>query len=371
VKLNTHVLRSFPIALASMVLLVLVLAPVASARPAAGLSASAEHIVTHISLGPRTPNILRLNQRVTISFHYATNENDGVRIFARPMTGAALTPHYAAHPSPLYPTGTGTGSGYFTVTSGNATVTGIRFQMWNHDQTQKLFESVIPAHYQFRSAAQLVSGLVLTATPNVLKPGQRVSVKFKYKAMAAGGVRIFARPLSGGGLTPNYGAHPSPLYPVGSGTGSGWFTVTSGSATVTHVRLQIWNAVQTRLLFQASVPVSYQFRPPANIVTSIGLTPASPNILKFDDMVNIALKYTTNDPGGVRIFTRPFSGGVLTPHYGANPSPLYPVGSGTATGFFTISDVPATVDHIRIQMWNDGQTVLLFERMIPVSYQFK
>ena len=121
---------------------------------------------------------------------------------------------------------------------------------------------------------------------------------------------------------------------------------------MTQVRLQIWNAVQTRLLFQASVPVSYQFRPPANIVTSIGLTPASPNILKFDDVVNIALKYTTNDAGGVRIFTRPFSGGVLTPNYGANPSPLYPVGSGTATGYFTISDLPATVDHIRIQMWN-------------------
>ena len=141
--------------------------------------------------------------------------------------------------------------------------------------------------------------------------------------------------------------------------------------TVTKVRLQMWNANQTKKLFQAVVPVSYQYKAPANIVNSIKLVPATPNILKFGENVSLTFNYTTNQVGGVYIWARPFSGGALTPNYAASGSPLYPVGSGASDGFFTILDVPATVDQIRFQMWDSTQTTLLFERKIPVSYQFK
>ena len=369
-KLKTLALRSFPIAL---VFLALLLPAVASAAPeqAPGRAASAANLVTQVSLKPRTPNILRLNQNVTINFTYVTNEVGGVRIFARPFSGGSLTPNYAASGSPLYPVGGGAGSGSFTITSGNPTVTKIRFQMWNDSQTTLLFETFIPVSYQFKSAAQIVSQIGLTATPNVLKHGQKVSVSFNYKATTRGGVRIFARPLSGSALTPHYTAHASKLYAVGSGTGHGWFTVTSGAATVTKVRLQIWNANQTRKLFQAVVPVSYQYKAPTNIVNSIRLITATPNILGFGENVYLSFKYTTSQVGGVYIWARPFSGGELTPNYGAHGSPLHPVGSGASDGFFTILDVPATVNQIRLQMWDSTQTTLLFERKIPVSYQFK
>ncbi len=361
-NVKRKVLRSLPIALAFLALLLV---------PTAAFAASADHLVTQVSLAPLTPNILRLNQNVTIDFTYTTNEAGGVRIFARPMSGAALTPNYAASGAGLSPVGTGTASQYFTITSGNPTVTRIRFQMWNATQTVLLAETFVPVSYQFKSDSRIVSQIGLTATPNVLKRGQKVALSFKYKATSPGGVRIFARPLTGSALTPHYAAHPSPLYPVGSGTGHGWFTVTSGTATVTKVRLQIWNASQTKKLFQAVVPVNYQFKAPANIVNSIKLTPANPNVLKFGENVSLTFKYTTNRANGVRIWARPFSGGALTPNYAAHGSPVYPVGSGAATGSFTISDVPATVDQIRIQMYDDSGTILLFETKIPVSYQFK
>src|SRR5215216_1684159 len=66
---------------------------------------SADHLVTQIRLAPRTPNILLFNQNVTVSFSYNSTEPGGVRIFARPVTGTALTPNYAACGSPIYPTG--------------------------------------------------------------------------------------------------------------------------------------------------------------------------------------------------------------------------------------------------------------------------
>jgi hypothetical protein len=244
--------------------------------------------------------------------------------------------------------------------------------MWNDAQTTLLYEAFIPVSYKFTSAASnVIKEITLTRTPNVLKPNQKVAVSFKYKTTRAAGVRIFARPLSGGSLTPNYAASGSPLYPVGAGTGHGWFTVTKGTATVTKVRLTMWNANQTKLLFKALVPVNYQFKRPANIAYSIQLAPRTPNILKFGENVSLTFKYTTNEAGGVRIWARPFSAGALTPNYAAHGSPLYPVGSGAASGFFTISDVPALVSQIRFQMWNDAQTKLLFETKIPVSYQFK
>jgi hypothetical protein len=365
-RLNRKLLRSFPIAFVFLALLL------PASVPTAALAVSADHLVTRVSLSPRTPNVLRDNESVTISFSYTTTEAGGVRIFARPFSGGVPTPNYGASGSPLYPTGTGTGSGSFTITSGFATVDSIHFQMWNAGQTTLLYEAFIPVNYQFTSAASnVVSHIGLTATPNVLKFGQKVSISFNYKTTRAGGVRIFARPLTGGGLTPNYAANASPLYPVGTGTGHGWFTVTRGATTVTQVRVQVWNASRTRLLFQKKLPVSYQFKRLTNVVNSIKLTPRTPNILMFGENVSLTFRYTTSQAGGVRIFARPLSGGVPTPNYSAHASPNYPVGSGAASGWFTISDGTVTVDQIRIQMWNNAQTKLLFQTKIPVSYQFK
>jgi len=111
------------------------------------------------------------------------------------------------------------------------------------------------------SADNLVSQIeLIPATPNILKFEQNVTVNFKYDTTETAGVRIFARPFSGNKLTPNYAACPSPLYPLGSGTGSCAFTINSGNTTVSRIRFQVWDANLTKILFQTFVPVSYQFR---------------------------------------------------------------------------------------------------------------
>lgn len=358
-------MKTAVLTLVLVALLALLLAPaIASAAPAV-------HVVTHVTLKPGTPNVMKLGQDVTLSFTYVSPEPTGVRIFARPMTGGVLTPNYAAHGSPLYPAGSGTATGSFTITKGKVIVDHIRIQVYNAAQTVMLDEVLIPVYYRFTSAtANVLSKLTMTATPNELQHKQRVSVSFKYRTNMTAGVRIFVRPLTGGSLTPKYAAHASPLYKR-SGSGAGWFTVTRGTPTVEKVRVQMWNAAQTKLLFKAVLPVHYKYRKPANLVRSIKLTPANPNVLRLGQNVNLTFKYATTDPSGVYIFARPLTGGLVTPGYGAHPSPLYPMGTGAASGWFTINDVAATVDEIQIRMVSADQSVTLLDAKIPVSYQFK
>ena len=99
-------------------------------------------------------------------------------------------------------------------------------------------------------------------TPNVLVHNQNVTVSFSYATTEPGGVRIFARPLVGASPAPNYAASGAGISPTGSGTGTQTFTIKSGTVTVDHIRIQMWNASQTQLLFEASLPVHYEFRAP-------------------------------------------------------------------------------------------------------------
>lgn len=340
--------------------------PQSSAAPQAAL-APGDHLVTNIALGPDSPNILRTNEDVTITFNYITNEPGGVRIWVRPYTGGSPSPNYAAHPSPLYPMGSGSGDGFFTITTGEVVVDALRFTIYDATGSTLLFEAFLPVYYLFTDAAHVVSHISLSPdTPDVLAFDQDVDLRFNYITRWQGGVRIWARPFTNGALTPNYAAHGSPLYTASSGSGTGFFTITSGQVVVDQIRIQMWDDGQTTLLFEAFLPVYYRFKEPTNIVTHIQLAPDTPNIFKYIDNVNLTFNYTTNNAAGVRIWARPFSGANLSPNYAAHGSGVYPVGSGFGTGSFRLTTGPVIVDRVRIQMWDPDQTVLLFEAFLPV-----
>lgn len=110
--------------------------------------------ISDVRLSPSRPASLSHGEEVKITFKYSTNCAGGVRIWPRPMTGGQRTPNYAASGSPLYPTGTGTGSGHFTITSGAAFVDGIRFEIRTDAQDSSgnrtlLHEQTIPVRYRF------------------------------------------------------------------------------------------------------------------------------------------------------------------------------------------------------------------------------
>jgi hypothetical protein len=323
--------------------------------------------ISHIQLSPPSPASLALNQNVNITFDYMTAASGGVRIFVRPFTGGALTPGYAASGSPLYSTGSGNGSGSFTITSGNVVVDRLRFQVFNANQSQLLMEFFIPVNYRF--AAHAITDIQLSpASPAGLVFNQNVNVTFNYKTNSPSGARIFVRPFSSGALTPNYAASGSPLYSTGSGGGSGSLTITSGDVVVDQLRFQMYDANQTQLLLEFFVPVNYRFA--AHAITNIQMTPASPASMLLSQNVNLTFDYTTNKPGGVRIFVRPFTGGGLSPGYAASGSPLYSTGSSSGSGSFTITSGNVAVDRLRFQMYDANQTQLLLEFFLPVNYRF-
>ena len=178
----------------------------------------------------------------------------------RSFTNGSLTPNYVAHGSPIHPVGTGSIVGSFTIASGDVTVDQIRFQIWKADQSALLYEVNIPVNYQFNDTTNLIINKFLALpTANILGFNQNVTITFDYSTIEVGGVRIWARPFSKGSLTPNYAAHGSSLYLVGTGSGSGSFTIKSGDVNVDHIRFQMWNNTSSHLIYEAFVPVCYLF----------------------------------------------------------------------------------------------------------------
>ena len=88
---------------------------------------------------------------------------------------------------------------------------------------------------------------------------------------------------------------PPGLYPTGSGQGDGWFTITSGTVVVDQIRIQMLNADQSVLLFETFLPVYYLFTDANHVVTNVSLSPDTPDVLAFDQNVDLTFHYTSPD----------------------------------------------------------------------------
>jgi len=323
--------------------------------------------IWNIRFAPEPVAAMQFNQDVNVTFEYRTDQPGGVRIFARPMAGAVLAPNYAAHPSSVYSPGTGSGTGYFTITAGDVTVDAVRFQVFNADQTSLIMEFYVPVRYHY--SAHAIYNIVMTpATPASMQFNGNVDISFNYRSNQPGGVRIFARPISGGTSTPNYAAHGSPLYPSGTGSGTGYFTVLSGAVTVDGVSLQMFNSDQSTLLLEFIVPAEFVYR--SHAISDIEFTPGSPEGLVLNNMISATFKYRTTEPGGILIFVRPFTHGNLSSNYGASGSPLYPVGSGTGGADFTITAGEVTIDSVRFRVTTADQSQVLLDYFVPVNFHY-
>ena len=352
------------------VFLVLVFSPRTAAAEPDEITAS-DNLIKNIRLDPGNPNFVRVGQNVTVDFDYQTVEAGGVRIFIRPFSDGALSPGSSAHASPLHPTGSGSGSGFFRINSGNVVVDQIRLQMFNADLSELLFETFLPVHFAFTNADDPVYNVAFSpATPNILRNNDQVDITFDYITDEPGGVRIFTLPFTDGEPTPHYAVNGSPVYPAPSGSGTGFFRITTGDVIVDQLRVRMTNADQSILLFEEFLPVHYDVAAGTHRVYNLELTPQTPNVLDLGENVDLTFDYSTSMIGGVRIYARPMKDGDLAPGYSAHSSGIYPVGSGSGSGFFTINVDPLVVDAIRIRMTNSDDTLLLQETMLPVHYQF-
>jgi len=112
------------------------------------------------------------------------------------------------------------------------------------------------------------------ASPARLNFGEEITISFNYNISEPRGARIFIRPVTGSNPTPNYAASGSDLY-RGEGKAVTTFTITSGKIKVDKLRVQVYNANQSLLLFEFYFPVSYAFSstPNNHTLAEMAVTP--------------------------------------------------------------------------------------------------
>ncbi|MCB0213022.1 MAG: RNA polymerase sigma factor [Anaerolineae bacterium] len=231
------------------------------------------HFVFEQTLNPPSPSdVIAGHDVISVNFKYVTTAVSGVRFVVLPITGGAPSPNHNAPVSPIYPatglteSSAGFANSTFSISSGDVVVDQLKIQMWTSDQSQLLYELPVGVSYHFTEPVEATHLVTVTGlnppSPAVLNFNDQVTITFDYETTEAGGARIFIRPMAGGSLAANYGASGSQVYAVGNGSGSSNFTIVSGAVTVDQLRIQMFNADQSVLLFEDFVPVSYQFKNP-------------------------------------------------------------------------------------------------------------
>lgn len=221
-----------------------------------------DNSITNIAFSPSSPYSLCNSDHVVMTFDYSTDEGDEVRVQVTPFTNGSPSPNYGWSGCSELPYPEGSGSVWFTILSGDTTVDEVRVRLCRSDWSV-LIEFFAPVDYTFGRSIESIA--MDPVSPATLVFGEPVNIDFDYYTCESSGVRIFVTPYTSGSPTPNYFASGSDLYPQGSGSGSGWFTIDTGSVTVDQVLFEMTDAAQTVTLLDFFVDVQYDYASPPDI----------------------------------------------------------------------------------------------------------
>jgi hypothetical protein len=229
-----------------------------------------------------------------------------------------------------------------------------------------LVSTVFVAAAQTAAAIHSVTSIIMTpASPAYRLHNERVDYTFKYATSNAGGVLIFGIPYTKGMPSPNYAHGGSPTYPVGNGSGSGYFRITSGDVRVDQLYLYMTTPDQSKKLFETYIDIDYRYMD--YNIRNVHATPASPATLANGENINVTFDYSSKDDN-VMIFVRPYTDGHPTPNYSAHGSAYYPSGHGSGSGHFTIFTGDVNVDQFYFYIWDGSQ--ILYETFVNVNYDY-
>ncbi len=199
---------------------------------------------------------------------------------------------------------------------------------------------------------------------------EEATVTFDFKVTHAGGAALFVEGMYEGVLVPGLITNPSISHPAGTeGSGGNHITYIAGDVLVDQIRITMFGFSPSTVLLEMYLPVDYSFG--SHAVNDIVLSYSSPSWIRHGDNLDIQFAYQTDEPGGVRISTRPFTDGALTPGYGASGSVLSPVGNGSGSQNFTFNGSSPHVDEVRFQMHNADNSILLLEFFVPVDLNWE
>lgn len=305
-----------------------------------------------------------LGEPVEISFDYDIRHTGGARIFIRPFTDGTFTPGYSASGSVLF-TGTGSHTANFQINSGtNVRVDSLRVTILNDDQSELLQEFFIPVNWYWSTVK--VTDVKMLGSP-FAPNGENRTVEFDYATSETGGVRIFPRPFTNGGLTPSYGACGSGVY-TGTGGSDCGFTINANNQRVDHIRFLAVNPDQSETLLEILYPVDLYFGELQ--FKELVMCPPSPARLPHNEKVNAYYTLNNQTASSARVFMRPLTEGALTDNYGASPSGFYGGGDTPVNDYFTVTARDRHIDQARFRVTNADQSLTLANFIHDVDYTY-
>jgi len=200
-------------------------------------------------------------------------------------------------------------------------------------------------------------------------------VSFGYDILDPDGMRFRVVPYWQGSVCPGVSYSTSTLYSSGTGAGSAWFTLNARSDTeVDEIRLEVWNADNTDLVYEESRDVYLYFHSSDASVTGIDLSDGYEAALKYLDSIYVCFCYKV-PPGMQAIVVMGASyQGTVVPGYLDNGLSLYSQSSGCKCKWFTVEDLKGSrgvipMDEIELRLYTHVGD-LVAERNIPVKYSF-
>jgi hypothetical protein len=317
-----------------------------------------------IEFSQPTPAYMQNDENVYVDIDYHVTDAGGARIFILPYTDGAPTPDYGVQGSTLVPAGTGTVSRFFRILSGSQHVDHVKVSMTNADQSVQYVEIFVRASF-FYGPSGIFNIQYDQAPYSCLMYGDDLNINFDYATSEAADVRIYARPITDGELSPGYSASGSALLPP-SGSYSQHFTFPDTDADVDHVRFQMWNGDQTEMLLEIFLPVDFLWRQVG--ITNLVYSTVSPASLHHDTDVTVSFDYHHDYAGNVLIWIQAFYNGGYAPnsHYQGSV-PVAP-GSGSTSRYFGVHEGATPVNQVRVLVRDADQTEDLVNYLIPADY---
>ena len=241
------------------------------------------------------------SEQARVTFDFEVTNANGARFVVDGMLDGSVLPFRTWNGSPNYAMGTlSTHSNYITFNSGTVAVDQYRIAMFDPITTDILLEMYLPVEYFFGPNA--VNNFQLNYTsPSWILNGDDLTIGFDYQTDEVAGARVSARPYTDGSLSVGYGASGLGLLPLGTGTGSQYFTFPNLDADVDEIRILMVTADQSTTLLEFFIPVDLHWGP--HSISNITFDPPYPDCLAWDQPVTVEFDYATSDPGGCYIWT--------------------------------------------------------------------
>ena len=300
-------------------------------------------------------------ENLNIDVDYGSDGPGDVRIFARPYMDGSLVLGYGATGGVLGPP-SGSAHQHFQFPVNDADMNQIHFKMTTPDQSQVLLEFNQPAHYFWRDVG--ISNLTYShPSPASVPNSEFVVVTFDYNNPTGSPFHVWTAPMNVGG--PMNGVFNEGSLPISSATGtaSRYFGST-GDTDITHFSLLVQNQDQTVTYMNHQIPAEYHIGPHA--IYNISMTPASPALIGYGEIVTVNFDYSHSYPGNVYIFGKPIFHGDWIGPLTHTSSPEYPPGSGSGSWGFTMAP-SLEIDHVNPWIINTALTDTIFEYPVEAA----